>query len=128
MHGFQGQRNIPFLRRLYSWPVLLILLASVLLLGFSVHGLYVKSRTAEANRREAEMRLESLQGRKAELDAELERLSTDEGVETEIRTRFPVAKPDEGVIQIVGEKKVEEATTSSPLVEPNKDPFWKKFF
>ncbi len=127
MHGFQGQKTVPFLRRLYSWPVLLILLVSVLLLGFSVRGLYVKSRIAEANRREAEMRLESLQARKAQLGAELERLSTDEGVETEIRTRFPVAKPDEGVIQIVGEKKV-EATTSSPLVEPSKESFWKRFF
>ncbi len=128
MHGFQGQKNISFLRRLYSWPVILILFVSVLLLGFSVYGLFVKSRTAEANRREAEMRLESLQRRKTELDTELDRLSTDEGVETEIRTRFPVAKPDEGVIQIVGEKRIGEATTSSPSVSPSEKSFWNRFF
>ncbi len=127
MHRFQGQKTAPSLRRLYSWPVLLILLATVLLLGSSVRGLYVKSRTAEASRREAEIHLESLQARKEQLDTELERLSTDEGVETELRTRFPVAKPDEGVIQIAGEEKV-EATTSDSLAEPSKESFWERFF
>lgn len=127
MHGFQGQKNVSFKRKLYSWPVLLILLVCVILLGFSVRGLYAKSRIAEANRREAEAHLESLKERKTQLGAELERLATDEGVETEIRTRFPVAKPDEGVIQIVEEEKTDSAT-SSPLVKPSKESFWKRFF
>jgi len=112
---------------LYSRAVLLILAACVVFISFSVYNIYQKSRYAEANRREAEAQLATLKTRKERLRADIKRLGTQEGIETELRGRFPIAAPGEGVIQIVETEGV-MATTSQPIEPAPKSSFWRRFF
>jgi len=126
MREFQARRNT--LRAvLYSRAVLLILAACVVFISFSVYNIYQKSRYAEANRREAEAQLATLKTREERLRADIKRLGTQEGIETELRGRFPIATPGEGVIQIVETEGV-MATTSQPIEPAPKSSFWRRFF
>lgn len=64
-------------------------------------GIYEKEREARANADEARATLTELKNREQFLRAELERLSTQRGVEQEIRKRFPVVKGGEEVAVVV---------------------------
>ncbi len=47
--------------------------------------------------------LTNLKNREADLQEKIRRLSTEAGLDKEIRERFPVARPGEEVIMVVGE-------------------------
>ena len=129
MREFQARRSA--LRKiLYSRTVLLIIATCVVLLGFSVYKIYQKAHYAEANRREAEAELAELKARQENLLVEIKRLGTEEGIETELRGRFPIAQPDEGVIQIVETERAVASTSPSAVQSssPSKNSFWKRFF
>ncbi|HEY4510942.1 MAG TPA: hypothetical protein VJG29_01050 [Candidatus Paceibacterota bacterium] len=114
MREFNEKR---LLRRvLFSWGSVLIVGT---LLFFSVRGLVsVYERYAEARklREAAEGRLGGLTERKDTLQAAITSLETGRGFEEEVRERFGVVRPGEGVIDIVEEKKEEGATGTQPSV------------
>ena len=87
----------------------------LILVSFATWSVYQKERTAESEARAAVAEHDELGGRKATLQANLEALGTQRGVEAAIRERYPVVKSGEEVITIVDAKPV-SATTTPPSV------------
>jgi cell division protein FtsB len=87
-----------FRRVVYSKPVILVLLAILILLLEASWGMYEKSVDA-SDRRDKTLSTEAqYKKRDAELSNDINRLSTERGIEEEIRTRYMVAKDGENVI------------------------------
>lgn len=111
------------MRRFFGSKVAFVLLL-VLFLVFAqaAIGMYSKAREAREKRDLAKSELVRLEARETALQAEISRLSSERGVEGELRDRFFVAKE--------GEKVVVVSTSPTP---PGKQPereaqtgFWKK--
>jgi cell division protein FtsB len=81
---------------------------------------YEKKRASEEMRRLAEEKVDSLVQRKGDLEQKIERLSTEIGLEEEIRAKFGVAKEGEKVVVFVpnSEELSEKANTEKSI--------WKK--
>ncbi len=94
---------------LYSPLLLLAILALVVLTGRGAWNIYQKARETGVNKRDVEARVRQLEERGSFLSREIDRLSTEVGVEREIRQRFNVKKSGEEVVIIV-----ETAGSSSP--------------
>jgi cell division protein FtsB len=86
-------------------------------------GMYSKAREAKEKRDLAFAELQRLEARQAELQATIARLSSERGVEEELRNRFFIAKEGEKVA-ILNTNESEEGRT--PIVSSEKS-FWKKF-
>jgi len=105
-----------FRRVLYSKGAVVVL-GIALLFGFrATWGVYQKEREARANVVDAREELTELQDRERFLREEIARLSTERGVEEEIRKKFPVAKEGEEVAIIVDAPlaEVEEIVEENP--------------
>ena len=63
--------------------------------------MYGKLREASASAAAMKSELASFEVREERLTADIERLSTDAGVEGELRERYGFARPGEGVIRVV---------------------------
>jgi len=94
-------------RILFSWPVNFLLLLLLLFLGNNVWKVFVTERETSIKRMERATVLLDLEERKEALERNIETLSTDRGVEQEIRNKFEVSKEGERVIVLV-DKKDEE--------------------
>lgn len=122
MAGFGKKKSIT--EYLYSKVVVIGLLIVVLFLAFSVYERYVVERQMYHRRIETNREKQELIDRKGALKERVEYLSGERGIEEEIRSNFDVAKEDEKVIILVGEKKIMEATsTASTDTKP-----WYKFW
>jgi cell division protein FtsB len=98
-------------RRLYSPLTFIILGALIFIVLYNVWDMYQKSRrTAEALQKTRDA-YDVLAAREGFLEERLEQLSTEAGVESEIRERFGVAKAGEEVIVVLSE---EESRPSVP--------------
>lgn len=84
-------------RRLAAVGLLLVLAIGVR----GVWGVYKKAQESHELRVEAEAKLNDLKQREAELRADISLLSTDRGVEEQLRERYDLAKDNEGVVVIV---------------------------
>ncbi|MDO8482592.1 MAG: septum formation initiator family protein [bacterium] len=114
MREFEHKRKI---RKILSSPLVLLPLAIILF--FLIRGtwnIYIKNRDSGIELRLAEERLARLEGRQSKLAAGIERLSTESGIEGEIRDRFQMAKDGERAIVIVEEPK---KIADLPLPEKN---------
>ena len=98
--------------------LLVILTCLVLLLGGSIWGIYEKYREAKQRKEELSHTLQELEKREAELKMKVEALATERGVESEIRSKFQVAKEGEGVIYLV------EGKTAEPEVPAPQQNIW----
>ncbi len=108
MREFEYKRKI---RRIFSSPIVLLVLAVVLLLLIrGVWGIYLKDRGAVADLGVTQERLERIKERSTGLSNAIQKLSTDTGVEAEIRDRFDLAKNGESAFVIV-----ETADTLEPV-------------
>ena len=96
---FHEKRKIK--RLLYSKPTLIILALLVIWLSFNVFGMYKKERDTRLRRIEQREVLDELEGREESLREEIERLSTERGIEEEVRSKFEVGKEGEEVVIIV---------------------------
>jgi cell division protein FtsB len=87
--------------------ILFILFLSVLavFLLISNWNMYRKMSEAKKNGILANQKLEELKNRKGDLERKIDMLSTDSGIEKEIRDRFPLVKSGEEVIMIVESSK-----------------------
>jgi cell division protein FtsB len=84
-------------RRLAAAMLLIVVAISVR----GVWGVYKKAQESYALRVEAEAKLNDLKQREAELRADISLLSTDRGVEEQLRERYDLGKDNEGVVVIV---------------------------
>ena len=87
-------------RVLYAKPTIILLALVVALFLHGAWGAYQKSQEAMAKRAKAEQELAGLLAREKELEENIARLSSEVGIEAEIRERFMVAKEGENVIII----------------------------
>lgn len=80
----------------------------------AAHGawdMYGKLTQASEAQQGAQAQLAALEAQRAQVDSALGALSTERGVETQIRERYGVARPGEGQIDIV--RQAPQATTTS---------------
>ncbi len=78
------------------------------------------------NKTKAEEALGALLSRRDFLNAEVTRLSTEKGIEIEIRKKFRVAKPGEELVVIIDDDGKEEASGS--LAKKGIAGFFERFF
>jgi cell division protein FtsB len=102
-----------FKRIVFSKAMGAVLLILLVFLGKITWNIYRKERDSRERVVQLEKEAADLRNRKDDLAADLERLKSDRGLEEEIRTKFPVAKEGERVIQIVEPRG--EATSSEPV-------------
>ena len=107
---------------LYSKLTYVILVIIVLLLFNSVWNLFFTERDTRLERKKLEKEFAVLEIQEAQLRSEIERLTTPEGVEEEIRSKFEVSKEGENVMVIIDS---EEKNTDILLNE--KRGFWAGF-
>lgn len=97
--------------------VLLFLL--LVFFAWTVIGFMGKLESTAENRRLAQEKVNELKKQKEDLSSEITRLGTQSGVEADIREKFGLAKPGEGVIVIVDDK-----SASSAEAMPKQSGFW----
>ncbi|MDQ5893143.1 MAG: hypothetical protein QG640_154 [Patescibacteria group bacterium] len=121
MLEFQKKKK---LRKVLYSPIVLLLLAILfVLLLRGVWGVYQKDRLSSGNLEKERMELEKLTLREKNLAASLDYLKTDQGIESEIRTKFRVVKEGEEVAVII-DGQIEASTT--PTTTPQS--FWYRLF
>ncbi len=96
-----GKRDESLWRLARSKIVLILLVVIIALTGNAAANMHGRYKEAKIRADRAEENLQSLNERKKELTANLERLGTARGREEELRKRFNVAGEGEGVIVIV---------------------------
>ncbi len=101
--------------------MVITLLILIIFFARATYGVYQKQEESSANTLQAAGELKRLVDRQTLLNTELARLSTNEGIEEEIRAKFGVSKPGEEVLIIVDPHK---ATTTEIIEEES---LWGKF-
>lgn len=114
MFDFHEKRR--FRNVFYAKTTLLFLCVVILVLVYAAFGAYQKETETHKRWKERATVLDELRGREAALQAELERLDTDKGIESEIRNKFDVAKDGEQVIVIVDDGEDDK----TPIVQKKK--------
>ena len=99
---------------LYAKPTIIIMAILVVLLGHATWGMHQKSVDAVAKRDKALEELRALESRQVELENNIAHLSSDRGVEEEIRDRFMVAKEGEKVMIVIAPKTEDVHTVTVP--------------
>ncbi len=107
----------------YSWPILILLLIIVLLIGKSVWGVYKSEKISSDNKLLSEKKYEELEERSKLISSEIEMLKTEKGIETEIRDKFRVAKEGEQLAIIINSGENLEDKTAI-----KEEGFWTKIW
>lgn len=126
MFDFHEKRRIQ--RILFSKPVIILLVSAGVFLSFSVYDRYVVSVEMQKKLDERRAELEKLEMRAEALNAKVEYLEDERGVEEELRSRFDVAKEGEEVI-ILLEADRGAATSVEEEMEAEEVPsqtFWAR--
>ena len=118
-----GKQN-KYKKIIYSKVTILVLLVLVVLLGRSVWERFQIERDMAARAAQAQAELDELSARKDDLEARVEYLEGERGIEEEVRKNFDVAKDGEQVIILMGD--VEEET--EPAVVSESKPAWYQFW
>ena len=118
MREFQNRHRRQ--RLMTSRPVQVFLLLILILLGPSIVRLYERERAVAGEAPSFRQELAALTARRAELLTDIARLTTERGVEEEIRERFGVVKEGEKVINLLGSPLAITATATLP--------WWRKIF
>ena len=120
MNDFQRKRKIR--KILYSRGVLFCLFLLLLLVSKATWSLYDKERESRKNLDRVEADLLALSLREEQLKKDITRLRTPEGIESEIREQFQVARPGESMVVLV------EDTKESPEQTVEERSLISKFF
>ncbi len=100
-------------RALYSIPMMGVILILLVIAVQGAWGMYEKHLDARGKESQVREELAALNAREAELRTDIEQLSSERGIEAEIRERFMVAKEGEQVIVLTDEQA---AATEVPSV------------
>ncbi len=92
---------------------ILALLLVAFAAGRGAWDMYGKFTEAAAARASAEGELADLQDRYAAVQRDVDAYATDRGIEAQVRQRYGVIRPGEGVIDIVRQASSTDATTKS---------------
>lgn len=122
MIEYQKKKKVK--RMLYS-PIVLLLLAIIFVILFrSLWSVYKKEKVSDENLSKERIELEKLSLREKSLASALEYLKTEQGIESEIRSRFRLVKEGEQVAVIVDE----EATDTQEQASTTNRGFWYRIF
>jgi cell division protein FtsB len=119
------RRNIIIPNRKRPWtksPLVAIFLLLLLIWGcIVVVRIYFKYHEAVVFRNQSQSDLAELKIKESELNTKIANLSTDRGIEAEVRDRYRVVKPGEQLVIVVG-------ATSSTTTETvtSSEPWWQK--
>lgn len=111
---------------IFSYFTIAILAVLLFLMAMSVFERFTVEREMASRREEAEMELQALRQRAAALEAQVEYLEDERGMEAEIRDRFDVAKEGEQVVIILEDAGTETEETTEPTKGPDEP--WYKFW
>jgi cell division protein FtsB len=121
MIDFQEKKQ--FNKILYSKATLVILLVIIIFLARSTYDIYKKYQISVDDYTSVKKDYDSLNGRKAMLTSEINKLNTDGGVDEEIMSKFNVAKPGETVVTVI-----DATDTSQSAGNSSQGSFWSNFF
>lgn len=102
----------------YSPIIAVILMVFVAWGGVSVVRAFTKQGEALKSRNDYRVQLEELNQKQADLATRIENLSTDRGLEAEVRTRYRVVKPGEQLVIVVDNEESKSGEKG--------DSWWKK--
>jgi uncharacterized small protein (DUF1192 family) len=108
MFDFHERRKLK--QYAYSIPTLIALFVVVGFLGNSVFGVYKKEKETGDRLNQRALYLDDLNERGEALESEIDRLSSERGLEEELRGKFEVAREGEEVIVIVNAPASEKET------------------
>jgi cell division protein FtsB len=98
------------LRRFVSSPWILAgLCILIVVAGWNTWDMYQKWRLSEEALEKTRVSYGNLEKREMFLDGKIESLSTEGGIEAEVRERFGVAKPGEGVIVVLSDDEEQQS-------------------
>lgn len=109
---------------LYGPFTVLILTGLLVVSAMGAWGMRAKSEEARSKRDDAAEELKALQARKIDVSADVLRLSTDRGIEGEIRKKYMVAKEGEKVMILTDSLK--ELKDDDPGFVPDPPTLWEK--
>lgn len=109
-------------RRLYSTPVLIILLIITGLIIHSTYKIVQKYRESAGYVDVLKQKANDLASREIQLKGDITRLGTDEGIDTEIKEKFNVSKEGERVAIIVDQADNSSNTATST------EHWWKRLW
>lgn len=117
MLDFHQKRKVRSL--MYNRVTLVILFLLLLIVAHSTWVVYRKKVESENMREISQKNVDSLKVRSLELQEKIDNLSTEQGIEEEVRSKFSVAKDNENMVIIVRD----ESSTSQSI---QKIGFWSK--
>lgn len=113
----------PLIAKKKSWfysPILaVVLLVLVVWTGIATFSAFQKQHEAIELRDEAVREKTDLMAKQNDLNQKIQNLSTDEGMEAEVRERYRVVKPGEQLVIVVDNKDPNASPTTPPT-------FWQK--
>ena len=123
MLNFKEKRIVK--RFLYSKITITLLALMLVFLFNSSWGVYKKAKIAYENKERVSENLMELQEREEALLANIVKLKTDRGIESEIREKFGVVKNGEEVVVIVDSKPEKMENDGQSVMTPRG--LWQKF-
>lgn len=99
MREFQDRNTTK--KRIYSKTSIAVLVVVLALFANGVYGVYAKEKESKAEVERVQKEQAELQTRFEHIEKGSEELKSEAGVEAEIRSKFDVVKPGEGVIIVV---------------------------
>ncbi|MEZ4104161.1 MAG: septum formation initiator family protein [Candidatus Paceibacterota bacterium] len=126
MFDFQQKRKLRSVFNSRITQVVLIIL--ILFMSWSAYGRFLVAKEMSEKRVILEKEITKLEERQKSLSEEVEYISSERGMEAEIRRQFDVARKGEQVVVIMEDEDV--ATTVEPLPKTEKEASrpWYKFW
>ena len=109
----------------YTRLVLVFLVLLCILMAMSVFNRFTIERDMAARRATVEAELSELKDRQATLEAKVEYLREERGVEAEIRKHFDVAKEGEQVVVLLEDERQESDESSTVAAESERQSWWR---
>jgi cell division protein FtsB len=113
---------------LYSRPTIIGLLVCAILLSSAVYERFTRERAMAEKRDALVEELAELQARASVLETEVSRLTSERGIESEIRDRYEVVKAGEQVVILLGDDDTSSGATQTPQQVRSETTHWYDFF
>ncbi|MEK7609725.1 MAG: hypothetical protein AAB470_01215 [Patescibacteria group bacterium] len=117
-----GNRSI--WKKVISSPITTVtVLILIFFLAKATWNIYQKASLSGAKLSQAQAELLKLQNRQSDLSRKVDHLSTDQGIEAEIRTKYPAVKAGESVAVIIDDSQTANVSNATSTPELS---WWKK--
>jgi len=125
MFDFHEKRRIRAI--VFSKPVIVIIFGLTVLSSFSVYERYKVANEMQARLDARIAELHALEERAQLLEAKVDYLQNERGIEEELRIRFDVAKEGEEVVILLDSRRDTKSTEEEVDIQNTKKSFWQLF-